>query len=89
MTRHYFCYSGVFRDLNNPRPLHWLTIKILFCYLKGTPKHGVEYTKNRQQQNLLVIENNDLDWVGDLHERKSIFGYTFIVARGAISWANK
>lgn len=85
LTRHYFCYSNVFQYLNNPRPLHWLTIKILFCYLMGTPKHGI----NIQQQNLSIIENYDVDWFGDLHERKSIFGYTFIVARGAISWANK
>jgi hypothetical protein len=85
LTRHYFCYSNVFQDLNNPRPLHWLTIKRLFCYFKGTLKHGIEYTKNIQQQNLSIIENYDVDWFGDLHERKSILEYTFIVARGAIS----
>jgi hypothetical protein len=48
LTRHYFYYSNVFQDLNNPRPLHWLTTKRFFIYLKGTPKHGIEYTKNMQ-----------------------------------------
>jgi hypothetical protein len=83
LTRHHFCYSNVFQDLNNLRPLDWLTIKRLFCYLKGTPKHGIEFTKNIQQQNLSMIKNNDVDWVGDLHGRKSNFEYTFIVTMGA------
>jgi len=45
--------------------------------------------KTYNNKNLSIIEIYDIDWFGDLNERKSIFGYKFIVARGAISWANK
>ena len=31
----------------------------------------------------------DADWAGDMDDRRSISGYTFITARGAISWSSK
>jgi uncharacterized protein YkvS len=54
--------------------------------LKGTIKHGIQYTKGIKQKYLTIITNyNDVDWVGQLDEKMSINHYAFIVVRGAIS----
>jgi ATP-binding cassette subfamily B (MDR/TAP) protein 1 len=69
----------------NPGRKHWNTIKRILRYIKGTSDAvlyygGLEFT---------VKGYVDSDFAGDLEKRKSITGYVFIIAGGAVSWVSK
>jgi hypothetical protein len=42
-----------------------------------------------QGRDLRLRGYSDPDWVGDLDERKSTSGYTFLLSGGAITWCSK
>jgi hypothetical protein len=52
----------------------------MLCYIKGTYQFGIEYTKGGSSS--LV----DLDWAGDVDDRKSTSGYTFNLDLGPFTW---
>ena len=49
----------------------------------------MDYCLCYQGSNLHLIGYFDADWVGDLDQRKSTSGYTFLLNKGAISWSSK
>jgi transposase InsO family protein len=71
----------------NPQPSHWTAIKRVFRYLKGTRTHGIIYDAS-EGESINVSAYCDADWASSLH-RKSISGYVFTVAGGAIAWSSK
>ena len=42
-----------------------------------------------QGRDLRLRGHNDADWTGNLDERKSTSGYTFLLGGGAITWCSK
>ena len=70
---------------DKPTKQHWVAIKCIFRYLKGTQKYGFLY--NRSDSNCVGF--SDADWGGDLDDRKSTSGYVFQVGGTAISWRSK
>ena len=60
-------------------------MKRILAYLKGTADYSLCY----QGGNLRLIGFTDVDWGGDLDERKSTSGYAFLLSQGAISWSSK
>ena len=54
-------------------------------YLKGTANYVLCY----QDSNLRLVGYRDADWGSDLDERKSTFGYAFLLNDGAITWSSK
>ncbi len=70
--------------LENPSHLHWEGVKWIFCYLSGTKSHKLTY--GNEHHNLLGYADAD----GGAQEHcRSISGYTFLINRGAISWASR
>ena len=70
-----------------PSTEHWTALKRVYRYLKGTANHKLTYGRNRPSS----IEPNrfvDADWGSNEH-RKSISGYVFTIAGGAIAWSAK
>ena len=71
----------------NPSPTHWTALKRVFRYLIGTTNHTLTYDGRRSS----TIEPErfvDADWASNPH-RKSISGYVFTIAGGAVAWSSK
>ena len=60
-------------------------MKRILRYLRGI----VDYMLCYQGRDLRLRGYSDANWVGDLDERKSTSGYTFLLGGGAITWCSK
>ncbi|KAK9098657.1 hypothetical protein Syun_025702 [Stephania yunnanensis] len=80
-----FVVGMVSRYQANPGQTHWRAVKRILRYLKGT----VDYSLCYQGNNLHLVGYTDVDWGGDLDERKSTSGYVFLLNNGVISWSSK
>uniref|UniRef100_A0A2N9GHN6 Uncharacterized protein n=1 Tax=Fagus sylvatica TaxID=28930 RepID=A0A2N9GHN6_FAGSY len=63
------------------------------CNVVYVPRHllcsKADYMLCYQGRDLRLRGYSDADWAGDLDERKSTSGYTFLLGGGAITWCNK
>ena len=86
-TRPDICYAVglVSRFQSNPSPKHWMAVKRILRYLKGTSDYVLCY----RGKNLRLAGYSDADWAGDLDQRKSTSGYAFLLNDCAISWSSK
>ncbi|XP_057981118.1 secreted RxLR effector protein 161-like [Malania oleifera] len=62
---------------------HWKAAKKVLRYLKGTRHCMLTYKRTDQ---LEVVGYSDSDFAGCVNSRKSMYGYLFLLAGGAISW---
>jgi len=80
-----FTISQISQFSSNPSTIHESAAKRALRYLNGTRNFGITFDGNRG----LVLEGySDADW-GAGEDRKSISGYVFTLAGGAISWSSK
>ena len=80
-----FAVSNVAKYCAKPNKQHWVAVKRILRYLRGTPNFGILYSNNRSKE----CSYSDADWAGDLNDRKSTSGCGFQIGIGAISWRNK
>ena len=78
-----FAVSKLSRYSSSPTQQHWLGVKHVFRYLKGTASYGLTYGKTNSDK---CVGYSDADWAGDLNDRKSTSGYCFYLNGGLISW---
>ena len=71
----------------NPNSEHWTALKQVYCYLKGTEDYKLTYGRDRSTS-IEPLRFTDADWGSNEH-RKSISGYVFTIAGGAIAWSSK
>ena len=64
---------------------HIAGVKHILRYLAGTPDRGILYTRDGGP----LVGWTDADWANDRLTRKSISGYVFVLAGGAVSWMSK
>lgn len=76
--------SVVSRYMENPGKKHWNAIKWILKYLAGTRNSGIMF--DRSTTSSAVVGYVDANYAGDLDSRKSMTGYVFTFAGGAISW---
>ena len=69
-----------------PTEAHLTTVKIIFCYLKGTINLGLKYERSDDSS---LIGFSDADWAGDMDNRHSTTGNLFVMSGGAISWLSR
>ena len=81
-----YAVSTVVKYCANPTKQHWIVVKRIFRYLKGTLNHGLLYSRNESND---CVGFSDSDWGGDLDDRKSTSGYMFQLGGTAISWRSK
>lgn len=79
---------------HNPGHVHWTGVKRLLRYLRGTIDYKLTYsgspTSPANIRSFPTISGFcDADWGSDLNDRRSITGYVFTLAGGAISWQSK
>ena len=73
----------VCRYMSNPAKQHWVAVKRILCYLKGTVNHYLEYKATGN--GIQLIGYSDSNWAGDLDTRRSTTGYNFMISSGSIS----
>ena len=81
-----YAVSSVSRFCTNPTKQHWTAVKRIMRYLKGTPNHGLIYSKNDPKD---CVGYSDADWAGDVNDRKSTSGYLFKISGAPVSWRSK
>ena len=83
-----FAVNDVARWSKCPRKSHWIAIKRIFRYLKGTINWGILY-HGKDREGLVIQGFNDADFANDVKDRISRTGYVFMLNHGAIAWASK
>uniref|UniRef100_A0AAV1UAI6 Integrase catalytic domain-containing protein n=1 Tax=Peronospora matthiolae TaxID=2874970 RepID=A0AAV1UAI6_9STRA len=81
-----FAVGYVSRFMENPQEEHWVAVKRIFRYLQGTKTHGICYKPSAR---IDFRGYSDADWAGDLTDRKSTSGYTFMLLGAPVSWGSK
>jgi hypothetical protein len=69
-----------------PKQSHFVAIKRIFKYLKGTMTYGLWYPRN---QNFQLTAYLDADWENCVDERKSTSGGAFFLGESLVSWLSK
>lgn len=69
----------------NPRKEHWVAVKWVLLYLRGTSDYCITFDGCSDEACGYV----DSDFAGDLDKRRSTSGYVFSLAGGAIIWMSK
>jgi hypothetical protein len=76
--------SVVSKYKTNPGRQHWDAVKLIFIYLKGTIEYGITFV--RQKSDLSIVGHVDVDYVGDLDDKRSIVSYVFTLVGRLICW---
>ncbi|KAH9727082.1 Integrase catalytic domain-containing protein [Citrus sinensis] len=77
--------GAVSRYMANPGGEHWIGVKRILRYIKGTSDVTLCY----EGSEFTVKGYVDSDFAGDLDKRKSTTGYVFTLAGSAVSWVSK
>ncbi|XP_050338585.1 uncharacterized protein LOC126765044 [Bactrocera neohumeralis] len=80
-----FAVNLLSRFSTNPGKVHWVTVKRVMRYLKGTIDSGIVYSREVND----LTGYCDADWASDLDERRSTTGYMFKLQGGPISWCTR
>ena len=69
-----------------PRSPHYAVVLRILQYLEGTIFDGLHFSSH----SLLTLQTySDVDWVGDLTDRRSTTRYCFLLGDSLISWRKK
>ena len=72
--------------MQNPGKEHWVAVKRVLRYIKGTLTHGLVY---RCSENFRLYGYSDADYAGCTETRKSTSGLVFLLGQCTISWRSK
>ena len=67
--------------MSKPDPMHWMAVKRIMRYLKGS----IDMKLRIGGQHTDLKGYSDADWAGDVENRRSTSGYVFFVGEGAVS----
>ena len=73
--------------MSNPSKEHWMGVKRVLRYIKGTLSYGLKFSVKNDECGLYGF--SDVDWAGDGDNRRSTSGYVFKVANSTVSWCSK
>jgi hypothetical protein len=80
-----FVVSQLAKHMANPGAVHWTSTTRVLRYLRKTSSLGITYRRDAARGGTLV-GFVDSDWASDPDGRRSIGGYVFLLAGGAVSW---
>ncbi|GKU89604.1 hypothetical protein SLEP1_g3726 [Rubroshorea leprosula] len=78
------CYRQLF--MAAPRSTHYVAVLRIIRYVKGTLFHGLHFSTNSSP---VLRAYSDVDWTGDLFDRRSTTGYCLFLGNSLISWRSK
>lgn len=73
--------------MSRPNKEHWIGVKRVMRYLKGTLMYGLKFYAHEEEPELFGY--SDADWAGDVDTRRSTSGYVFQIGSSTISWSSK
>ena len=76
----------VARFLEKSRENHMMVVKRILRYLKATENYGLWYKFGGSLDLKVFI---DVDWVGNIDDRKSTSGGAFFLGKRLVAWTNK
>ena len=80
-----FAISTVSQHMARPGWSHWMAVKRIMRYLKGTSHLQLQLGGGH----ISLKGYCDADWAGDANDRKSTTGYAFSLGEGMVSWSSK
>ena len=81
-----YAVSNVAKFCSKPTKEHWIAVKRILSYLKGTTELCLWYVRGQASDSLGF---SDAGWAGDRTDRRSTSGYVFQIGEAAISWRSK
>jgi len=75
----------VSKYMNNPGKEHWMAVKWILRYLRGTTNQALCFGGS----NITLQGYVDADMVGDRDNRRSTTGYVIIVGGTTVNWFQK
>ena len=81
-----FAVNNLARFNSKPQKEHWIALKRILRYLKGTINIGILYKQDGSDK---CVGYSDADWAGDPSDRKSTSGYIFMFSDGQSHGAAK
>ncbi|CAM8889899.1 unnamed protein product [Rhodiola kirilowii] len=79
--------GSVIRFMSNPGPEHWLALKHVFAYIRGTLDVGLCYEKRQDEFKLTGYV--DADFGGDRDTRKSTTAIYYTLGDCCVSWKSQ
>ena len=80
-----FVMNTVSQFILKAGPPHWIAVKHIMRYLKGT----LDFILCLRGKDIALRLFCDADWVGGVNDWRSITGYVFFIGVGVISWKCK
>ena len=80
-----FPINMVCQFMHRPATLHFMAVKHILRYLKGTIEFGIQFSRG----NLDLQAYSDAYWAGDPNDRRSTFGFVIFLGRNPIAWGAK
>ena len=87
-----FSINHLAQFMQDPTPAHWLGVKRIFRYLRGTSKQRLVYSSPPSASPSLhqLTGWSDADWAGDIDTRRSTSGYIFQLDSSCLlSWQSR
>ncbi|XP_062093844.1 secreted RxLR effector protein 161-like [Humulus lupulus] len=78
--------SLVSQNMDNPLKEHLEAVYKVLRYLKKTPRKGLLFRKNGEKG---IEAFTDVDWVGSIDDRRSLFGYCIMEWGNLVTWRSK
>ena len=75
--------------MKKPCKDHLLAAKRILRYVKGTLECGILFPTTKENFEIEIIDYTDADWSEDIGDRKSTYGYMFMLGNAPISWCSK
>jgi hypothetical protein len=82
-----YAVGVVSRYMEAPGKQHWLAVKRILRYLKGTVGYGCMYTRGELQPMLLGY--SDSDFAGDVEDRRSTSGAVYFLGKSLVTWSSQ
>ncbi|KAL6327479.1 hypothetical protein AAG906_020075 [Vitis piasezkii] len=70
----------------NPKESHLTTVKIIIRYINGTLDYGLWYPYD---SSVLIVKYFDVDWDGNVEDRKNTSCACFFIGDCHVAWLNK
>jgi hypothetical protein len=79
-----FAVNKVCQFLHAPTTVHWSAVKRILRYIQGSKSIGLTF---RRSPSLVVSAFSDVDWAGDVDDRRSTGGFAVFFGGNLISWS--
>nr|KYP45979.1 hypothetical protein KK1_032476 [Cajanus cajan] len=84
-----FSVNKVCQFMSQPLEQHWIAMKRILRYLKGTISWGLHLQPFPSNSSLSIQAYCDADWASDLDDRRSTSGASIFLGPNLVSWWSK